>query len=499
MISVTKIRASGLNISTRSVVPSSCQKLQLRQTRLNYRKQRIFWFTLLNPRKATGVDGVPAWLLKRFHEELAPVANDIIFASIEQSKHPTSYKHALVSPVPKVDNPTDINNEFRQISVLLQVAKVLERIQLKLNLKDLSLNASQHAFTGERSNVTALASIRHDWYNATDSGSPYNGVHVVFVDFRKAFDSVDHGVLLTKLGSMGITKSFWKWAQSYLSGRTQQAKLPGVLSRHGEVIAGVPRAVSFLLHFLTCKSTISRTAFPGEFLYPLASMLVTAPYMNLSLRTVSQMQDAVTHLESWAVQTDGAKCSGSPSRSPVQLHLLLVSGLPNWRELESLNCWVCMCRTISSGIHIFQVLSAKRVKRIHHLRVYRTAHLPRDISLTTYITKIRPVLEYASPVWGGLPIYLEEDLKRVQNRCLNVIGLPRDTVESLLTRRQKLTRKEFKRIPESEAHPCTRFLDKALDHGHNLRSCKANPAHITIPASCTVRHNHLFLEVLNLT
>ena len=63
---------------------------------------------------------------------------------------------------------------------------------------------------------------------------------MVFVDFRKAFDLVDHGVLLTKLAGMGITKSFWKWTQSYLSGRTQQVKLPGVLSRHGEVIAGVP-------------------------------------------------------------------------------------------------------------------------------------------------------------------------------------------------------------------------------------------------------------------
>ena len=71
--------------------------------------------------------------------------------------------------------------------------------------------------------------------------------------------------------------------------------------------------------------------------------------------------------------------------------------------------------------------------------VYRTAHLPRNIGLTTYITKIRPLLEYASSVWGGLPIYLEEDLQRVQSKCLNVTGLPTDTVESLVTRRQNLT------------------------------------------------------------
>ena len=130
----------------------------------------------VNPTKATGADGVPAWFLKRFHEELAPVVHDIICASVVQSTYLTSYKLALVSPVPKVDNPTDINNDFRQISVLPRVAKVLEMIQLKLNLKDLSLNTSQHAFTKDRSTVTALASITQDWHNATDSGSPYNGV-----------------------------------------------------------------------------------------------------------------------------------------------------------------------------------------------------------------------------------------------------------------------------------------------------------------------------------
>ena len=81
----------------------------------------------------------------------------------------------------------------------------------------------------------------------------------------------------------------------------------------------------------------------------------------------------------------------------------------------------------------------------------------------------------------------------MQNRCLNVIGLLRDTVESLVTRRQNLTRKEFKRILESEADPCKRFLDKAMDHGHNLRSCKINPAQFRIPVSRTVRHKQSFI------
>ena len=56
----------------------------------------------LNPKKATGYDGVPAWFLKHFHEELAPVIHDIICASILQCKYPTPYKRALVTPVQSV-------------------------------------------------------------------------------------------------------------------------------------------------------------------------------------------------------------------------------------------------------------------------------------------------------------------------------------------------------------------------------------------------------------
>ena len=80
----------------------------------------------------------------------------------------------------------------------------------------------------------------------------------------------------------------------------------------------------------------------------------------------------------------------------------------------------------------------------------------------------------------------------MQNRWLNVIGLPRDvprdTVESLATRHQKLMRKESKHFLESEAHPCTCFLDKVVDHGCNLRSSKTNSVHLGIPVSRTNRH-----------
>ena len=126
--------------------------------------------------------------------QLDLVVHDIFKANIIQCEYPRAYKHALISPLPKVTPPKDIFNDFRQISVLPHLGKVLERIQLKLHTHDLRLNNTQHAFTPNRSTVSALINITQNWFDVTDNNttSGYKGVHSLFIDFKKAFDKVDH-------------------------------------------------------------------------------------------------------------------------------------------------------------------------------------------------------------------------------------------------------------------------------------------------------------------
>ena len=96
---------------------------------------------------------------------------------------------------------------------------------IKLNLSRLQLNKNQHAFTGKRSTVTAIANISQNWFNVTDnSNRAKEGVHALFIDFRNAFDLVDHGILLRKLAAMNV------WIPSFLDDRNQQVKLAGTLS-----------------------------------------------------------------------------------------------------------------------------------------------------------------------------------------------------------------------------------------------------------------------------
>ena len=151
----------------------------------------------LNPQKAIGEDKIPAWILKRFCEDLAPVIHNVVTASINQCKNQSQYKHAMVTPVPKVRKPSDIENDFKQISVLPQMAKVIEKIQLRLNITDLKKKNNQHAFPRARSTVSALTSMTQNWYNATDnSQSGRKFVHVIFINFRKALDLVNPNISL---------------------------------------------------------------------------------------------------------------------------------------------------------------------------------------------------------------------------------------------------------------------------------------------------------------
>jgi hypothetical protein len=115
------------------------------------------------------------------------------------------------------------------------------------------------------------------------------------------------------------------------------------------------------------------------------------------------------------------------------------------------------------------------------VRACRKANLPSNIGLTTYCTKIRPILEYAAPIWAGLPYYLKVDIERVQNRCLDIIGLPRNKIESS---------KEYDNILNSENHPCKRLICRTNAHEYNLRT-GCNP--LLAPISFTDRHKQSFI------
>ena len=133
-------------------------------------------------------------------------------------------------------------NNYRPISILSCVSKIIEKAVHKHVYSFLSeynlINQHQSGFRPFHSTETSLTDMIDTWLNNMNSGKMTG---VAFVDLRKAFDTVNHEILLNKLYEIGATDITVKWFRSYLTKRTQKVSFKGSLSNALPVNTGVPQ------------------------------------------------------------------------------------------------------------------------------------------------------------------------------------------------------------------------------------------------------------------
>ena len=100
------------------------------------------------------------------------------------------------------------------------------------------LNNTQHGFRSGRSCLSALLDVFDDLMHMLSSDTT---VDMIYLDFSKAFDKVDHGVLLHKLKDLGITGKLGIWFFQFLTNITHYVRIPGGISKDSPVLSGVPQ------------------------------------------------------------------------------------------------------------------------------------------------------------------------------------------------------------------------------------------------------------------
>lgn len=175
----------------------------------------------LDTAKATGVDKISNKLLKIAAPYIHQSLTDLFNLCVETSSFPSELEIANVSHLFKDGEHNDKNN-YRPISVIPTVARVFERLvyeQLYEYLNDNNLiNTQQSGFRSLHSTLTALIDLTNDWCVNIDRKC-VNGV--IFLDLKKAFDTVDHKILLEKLKYFGFHNTAIAFFHSYLSNRQQ--------------------------------------------------------------------------------------------------------------------------------------------------------------------------------------------------------------------------------------------------------------------------------------
>ena len=191
--------------------------------------------------KASGPDGVPPRFLKEFGEELAPVLCRLFRLILISCTYPSSWKHALVQPVPKKGDCTNPSN-YRPIALTSAVAKVFETLLNSHFIKHLAsnnlLSDHQYGFRKARSTGDLLSYLTHSW---SSSLRGFRESFVVTLDISKAFDRVWHKALSAKLSAYGFTPSFCKLISTFLSNRFISVVVDGASSASFPVSSGVPQ------------------------------------------------------------------------------------------------------------------------------------------------------------------------------------------------------------------------------------------------------------------
>ena len=196
----------------------------------------------LNIKKATGPDGISGCFLRSVAEELAEPLTFIFNMSIQSGSIPRAWKQSNVSPIHKGGSCDDPGN-FRPISVVPIIAKVLEKLVANQLLNYFEthrlLHDHQGAYRcGRSSNQILLYSIDMI-VSALDKGL---AVCAAFLDLRKAFDSLDHLILLKRLHHLGICDMELQWFRNYLNDRLQRVvKYDNSYSEWGSVLGGIPQ------------------------------------------------------------------------------------------------------------------------------------------------------------------------------------------------------------------------------------------------------------------
>ena len=454
----------------------------------------------LKPNSAAGPDSLPPILFRKTANALIHPLTTMFRSFIDLRTLPQEWKHSIITPKFKKGNPSDPSN-YRPIALTCTCCKILESC-ISSNLIDFLLthnliSKSQHGFLKNHSTCTNLLESMNDW---TLSISNRKSIVIGYVDFQRAFDSISHPKLILKLQSYGISGNLLCWIQAFLAHRTQSVRVGSSLSSPCPVASGVPQG-SVLGPILF---NLFINDLPDSFHTHIKTKLFADDiklYTDLSLpNAVQNFQSHLNHIQTWAtlwqIGISYSKCN------IIQLGLH-----PSHTDFSISDNKLATVTTINDlGVKIDSKLKFNNhindiVNRAHQrANLILRSFLSRDINnlIRAFKTYIRPLLEYASPVWSPSSIMLIGSVESVQRRFTKRLpGLDQlsyaDRLSALklqsLEQRRLITdlTTYYNIIHKHTSLTFSEFFKFTLNH-----SSRGHPFRLEIPLTKNNTHKHFF-------
>ena len=415
------------NVSFEDYLSPTEKCFQLQQTN---RQQVLSLLSKLAKSKATGLDNISARLLRECLDLIASSLSTIFNQSIVSGIFPSEWKNARVIPLYKnAGKRSDLSN-YRPISIIPIIAKVFERIVYNqfyayLNSNNL-ITGCQSGFRSMHSTVTALLEATDSWSLNIDKGC-VNAV--VFLDLKKAFDTVDHNILLSKLTFFGLQGPTLHWFASYLENRSQVCHINGLNSSPAFLKCGVPQGtilgpLLFLLYINDLPNCLSHSQ-PRMYADDTSITFVSNDLGAINLH----MNEDLGRINSWLTAN---KLTLNMTKTEFLLigsrqRLASLQGSPrlaiDGTPVNPVSCTkslgVMIDKNLSWEEHI-TTISKKISSGIGAIKRIR-AVVPRGTLLMAYNAIVQPHFDYCSSVWGDCAKGLADRLQKLQNRAARII------------------------------------------------------------------------------
>ena len=435
----------------------------------------------LKTSKSAGPDNLHARLLKDGSEQIAAPLCFLANQSLQNGLFPNSEKCARVIPIYKSGEKSNLDN-YRPISVLNVLSKVLEKIVHKQLSEYLETNKllsdAQYGFRRGRSTKDAVT-LFLDHIRSNMDASRCTGT--LYLDLCKAFDTVHHGNLLSKLPHYGIKNLELAWLEDYLFNRTEYVCYDGARSQIEHITYGVPQGSilglllfviiinDLLLAMNKCKILIY--ADDTEIFYSDKSAKVVEDVINHEANLAGKWftdNNLIMNLKKGKTEFVMYGTSQKLSRQPschIEIGGLEINQSSNY---EYLGVTLDHHLTLQEQINKIYKKASSRLKLLQRIRPNISPHVAEKI----YNAMIRPVLLYCYPMYTSLGDTAKSKLQSIQDRAQRIVAKDSSITLKWVSleeaRKKRIAIDVFKSINGS----CTESLKNIFtkfDHGKNTR------------------------------
>ena len=382
--------------------------------------------------KNSDIHSVPNWIYKYCVNEISPILAILYNTSLELGHFPEELKIARVTPVPKSED-TSIPNNFRPISILHTVGKLLEKLvhtQLTNYLYENELlSQTQFGFTKNRSTEDALTLLTENIYRALNDKQT---CILLLLDFSKAFDVVPHNLLLQKLDRLGVSKDSINWFHSYLSGRTQYVRLGDVSSSLAPISQGVPQGSilgPLLFNIYTNDFHNCHNSLHSQYADDTAILITDRNIDTLNMKANNVLENIVTWVEANRLSLNLQKTQYlmiTNVKTPIKLNIMAKDTTIN-RTTSAKLLGVIFDEKLSFKNHINSIISKLSYATYAFLKIRNI--IPKYVLKNLYYSLVYPHLLYNLPVWGCASIYLLQPLIKLHKKIIRIISGSRNYYE----------------------------------------------------------------------